>query len=143
MGRVRDLLFISASFIVMPAPSSSLRVTYVQTDATCTPHDLTALLDDVAARRPIEDGLTAALCTAGPPPMMPSCWPVWWSTENLTPLALCNRAGSEQAGDMEATFGATVPLRRRRQCPGPGPGTCAGRHRRQSRPAGTARQCAL
>ncbi|WP_418735611.1 carbon-nitrogen hydrolase family protein [Desulfovibrio sp.] len=44
-------------------PSPSLRVTCVQTDAPCAPHDLTALLDDAATRRPADLYLLPELCT--------------------------------------------------------------------------------
>ena len=44
-------------------PSPSLRVTCVHTDAPCAPHDLTALLDDAATRRPADLYLLPELCT--------------------------------------------------------------------------------
>lgn len=44
-------------------PSPSLRVTCVQTDAPCAPHDLTALLDAAARQCPAQLYLLPELCT--------------------------------------------------------------------------------
>lgn len=47
----------------MTPPPPSLRVTCVQTDAPCAPHDLTALLDRAATRQPADLYLLPELCT--------------------------------------------------------------------------------